>query len=216
MNEADINKPGIRISLMLATVGGFLVFITLVRLVYSVKSDSGARVLASPVDVFAVFEPTAWMGDAAEGTKFVRLTAARPSSSTGFEGPSGKIMNFTVEPGPRGWAGVGWQYPAQNWGQSPGTTIEGAKKLTFWAIGSQGGEILEFKVGGIKDHEKAFPDSANLTLSKQVLTREWKRYEIDLRGQNLSNIVLGFVWISTAESNPRPISFYLGGVKFEN
>ena len=49
------------------------------------------------------------------------------------------------------WAGIYWQYPANNWGTvDKGYDLSKATKLTFWARGAKGGErIEEFKMGGI-------------------------------------------------------------------
>jgi len=50
-----------------------------------------------------------------------------------------------------GWAGCFWQAPANNWGEKKGGyNLSAYTKLTFWARGSKGEEIInEFKVGGI-------------------------------------------------------------------
>src|SRR6266436_5043744 len=68
--------------------------------------------------------------------------------------------------GPKGWAGVYWQKPANNWGDKSGRAgydLRGATKLTFWARGEKGGErVHEFRMGGIVG---LYPDSdvANVT-----------------------------------------------------
>jgi hypothetical protein len=210
------NGRGARIGLIVAAFGGLLVLTALIRLVNSATNDSGRPVLSAPVDVLSVFTPSGWMGDAQEGRKYVQLTEVSPKDEPWRERPRGKILNFTTQPGPQGWVGVGWQYPEGNWGQHPGVSLKGAKKLTFWAAGSQGGEVLEFKIGGIRDKTKGFSDSVEVSLPQEPLLREGQRYEISLQGENLSNVIMGFVWISTSKSNPRPISFYLSDVRFEN
>src|SRR5437016_5144011 len=45
--------------------------------------------------------------------------------------------------GPKAWAGVYWQSPANNWGDRPGRAgydLRGASKLTFWATGVKAGQ----------------------------------------------------------------------------
>jgi hypothetical protein len=210
------NESGARIGLIVACLGGLLILVILIRAVSSVKNDSGTQVLAAPVDVLSMFAPSGWMGDAEEGTEYLQLTEVSLKDKPWLEGPRGKILKFTTRPGPLGWEGIGWQYPPGNWGQHPGLSLKGVGKLTFWAAGSQGGEILEFKIGGIRDRTKVFPDSVEARLPPETLSREGQRYEISLQGQNLSNVITAFIWISTSQSNPRPISFYLGDIRFEN
>ena len=44
---------------------------------------------------------------------------------------------------PGNWTGIAWQNPANDWGDLPGGyDLTGAKKLTFWARGEFGIEIL--------------------------------------------------------------------------
>ena len=70
-----------------------------------------------------------------------------------------------------GWAGVAWQNPANNWGEfDGGYNLTKAKKLSFWARGDKGGEIVEFKLGGTAAN---YPDSENLTTGALTLKNEW-------------------------------------------
>ena len=44
----------------------------------------------------------------------------------------------------QGWAGVYWQNPAQNWGSKKGGfDLTGMTKVTFWARGGKGGEVIQ-------------------------------------------------------------------------
>ncbi len=59
------------------------------------------------------------------------------------------------------WGGVVWQSPANDWGDAPGGfDLTGAKKLTFWARGEKGGEIVNFSFG-IIGKDKPFSDTAS-------------------------------------------------------
>jgi len=121
-------------------------------------------------------------------------------------------IKFTYR-GKRGWAGVAWQDPANNWGDMPGGyDLTGAKKLTFWARGEKGGEVVEFKVG-LLEVSKRYNDTAKVALGKVHLKRRWDQYEIPLGGQNMSQIICAFVWV--VEGNGRPITFYLDEIQFE-
>jgi hypothetical protein len=111
-----------------------------------------------------------------------------------------------------GFGGIVWQSPANDWGEAPGGfNLSGAKKLTFWARGENGGEKVEFQFG-VLGKDKKFPDSdhgsLNVTLGKQ-----WKQYEFDLAGKNLSDIKTGFCWV--VKGTDGPTAFYLDDVRYE-
>lgn len=112
------------------------------------------------------------------------------------------------------WGGVYWQNPANNWGdRQGGYDLTGAKKLTFWARGKKGGErIEEFKMGGITG---LYPDSDIAGIGPVLLTPEWKQYEIDLRGKDLSYISGGFAWATNLDVNPDGATFYLDDIAYE-
>ena len=112
------------------------------------------------------------------------------------------------------WAGIYWLNPANNWGsRKGGFNLDGAKELTFWAKGEKGGErIEEFKVGGIAGD---FPDSDMAVIGPVILTAEWRKYSIDLRGKDLSYISGGFSWATNVDVNPQECTFYLDDLQFE-
>ncbi|MFH0790692.1 MAG: glycoside hydrolase family 2 TIM barrel-domain containing protein [Candidatus Omnitrophota bacterium] len=110
-----------------------------------------------------------------------------------------------------GWAGVYWQEPANNWGEiaQAGYDLSGARRLTFWARGETGGEEVEFKIGGILG---VYGDSCEAVSSGRIqLTREWKKYSIDLSGKELSRIIGGFCFVV----NPPAKTFYLDEIRYE-
>lgn len=133
-----------------------------------------------------------------------------------------------------GWAGLFWQYPANNWGGTPGGyDLTGAKRLTFWAKGAKGGEIINtFQVGGIHGKNS---DSGVKAIGKIVLSTKWQKYTIDLATMDdsiivdeynkgcwpfmapLSRIVGGFGWATSMSANYNEgIVFYLDEIRFEN
>ena len=112
-----------------------------------------------------------------------------------------------------GWGGVVWQSPANDWGDAPGGfDLTGAKKLTFWARGDTGDEVVSFSLGLI-GKDKKYPDTAKGKLADQKLTKDWTQYTIDLTGQDLTDIRTGFCWVVGAKG--QPIKFYLDDIKFE-
>jgi hypothetical protein len=112
-----------------------------------------------------------------------------------------------------GWAGVYWQYPANNWGERKGLNLTGAKRLTLWARGAKGGEKLaSFKVGGITGN---IPDSDSAEIGPIELTKDWKQYSIDLAGKDLSNIAGGFCWSASKDDNQSGFEIYFDDIQFE-
>lgn len=111
------------------------------------------------------------------------------------------------------WGGVVWQTPANNWGEQPGGfDLTGAKKLTFWARGEKGGEVVSFKMG-ILGQDKKYHDSDSASLDNVKLTKDWKQYTIDLSGKDLSHIMTGFVWSLAAQGSS--VTFYLSDIKYQ-
>ena len=109
--------------------------------------------------------------------------------------------------------------PRCNWGidGNAGVDLTGATSVTFWARGEQGGERIEFFVGGVGRNPfngqstVRFPDSfARVPGVGQTITlsTDWQRYTIDLRGKNLSYVLGGFAWVAKVPNNPKGAIFY--------
>ncbi len=148
--------------------------------------------------------PAGWMGD----TKAIKLDPM--CSEQPHSGKTCLRCDFTAD---KGWGGVVWQSPAQDWGdRAGGFDLTGAKRLTFWARGEKGGEVIGFKFG-ILARDKRFFDTGTGSLEKVTLTRDWKQYEIPLSNQDLTRIKTGFVW--NLASAGEPITFYLDDVQWE-
>ena len=154
--------------------------------------------------------PSGWMGD------WEDLTVDDTCATNPHGGSTCVKIVYSAKAGQGNkWAGVYWQHPANNWGESEtgGYDLSGATKLTFWARGEQGGEMIEtFKAGGISGKHG---DSAMGNLPMVRLTAEWKQYTIPLEGKNLSHIVGGFCWATSKQSNPNGATFYLDDIQFE-
>jgi hypothetical protein len=153
------------------------------------------------------YAPSGWMGDHAG----LKMDTASPDNPK-----SGKTtLKFSYKPtGPDKWVGVFWQDPANNWGERDGGyDLSGAKRLSFYARGAQGGEVLkEIKVGGIKGK---FADSDEVPGGPIRLTDKWAHYTVELKGRNLAAISGGFCWVATAQDNPKGLTFYLDDIHFE-
>lgn len=153
--------------------------------------------------------PSGYMGDYSD-IKMDRSSFENPRSGTTCI----KIVYTNDASQGARWAGVQWQNPANNWGdRKGGFDLTGATKLTFWVRGEKGGErIEEFKMGGISG---MYPDSDIAGIGPVLLTEEWKQYEMDLRGKDLSYISGGFAWATNLDVNPDGATFYLDDIKFE-
>jgi hypothetical protein len=151
------------------------------------------------------FIPSGWMGDF-EAVRIDQGCKDRPCS-----GNTCIKLTYSGEPTQgAGWAGMFWQNPESNWGSKDGGfNLSNADKLTFWARGENGGEKLEFKIGGITGD---YPDSDTIGIGPLELTQEWKRYVIDLEGVDLEYISGGFVWAASMMDNPNGFVIYLDDI----
>jgi hypothetical protein len=155
------------------------------------------------------FAASGWMGDVGD-IKLNDAATENPHSGT-------TSMNFTYSgkrSGQQGWAGIMWQNPANNWGSKKGGfDLTGLNKLTFWARGVKGGEVIQkFTIGGIKN---TYADTTVVEMGPVELTDSWKQYTINLTGKDLSYISSGFGWTTTADLNPNGASFFIDDIKFE-
>jgi hypothetical protein len=153
--------------------------------------------------------PSGWMGDFGD----IKV------NDRWMENPYKGTTCIKIEYLPRrsqgaGWMGIYWQNPANNWGsKKSGFDLTGSNKLSFWARGENGGEIIsEFKMGGITGE---FSDSDSAGIGPAMLTQEWKKYEIDLTGKDLSHIIGGFCLSANAEDNPDGFVIYLDEIAYE-
>jgi hypothetical protein len=150
------------------------------------------------------YVPSGWMGN----TRMLKMDEA----STDQPKVGEKCLKIQYLAGDA-WAGIVWQDPPQDWGDQPGGwDLTGAKKLSFWARGAQGGESVSLGVGTIGP-DKPFPDSARLDAKKLTLTPDWKQYTIDLTGQDLSRIKSGLVFVVTGQGEG--ITVYLDNIRYE-
>ena len=157
------------------------------------------------------FYPSGWMGDGESGKKYIGFG----SRAADVDGKTMPVIEIIYQKGPKGWAGIYWQYPDGNWGAEPGRNLLGAKKVTFWAKGAKGGEIVEFKSGGISSGP--YKDSYKTSIGKVILGKNWKRYTIDLSKHDLSSVIGAFAWTVAASDNneAEKVITYLADLRIE-
>jgi hypothetical protein len=154
------------------------------------------------------YVPSGWMGDYGDirfDDKFKDGDKAKPVIKITYSAKAAQS---------NGWAGIYWQNPANNWGsREGGFNLNGAKRVVFNARGEKGGEMVsQFKMGGIEGN---FSDSGSAAIGPITLTKEWKSYEINLDGQELSSISGGFCWTMTRDENPEGAVFFLDDIRYE-
>ena len=166
-----------------------------------------------PFDIWQNFSASGFMGDGMEGTEgYIKL----------FEGWKGNphsapvCIKIVYTPGPKGWGGIYWLNSPDNWGdKQPGNDFSesGYTRITFWAKGESGGEIVEFKAGGITGQKNE--DSFQVTTRKVVLDKTWKKYTMKLERKDLSSVIGGFCWVANKAANPDGVIFYLDDIVYE-
>ncbi len=150
--------------------------------------------------------PSGWMGNS---------QALKIDSASKVNPHSGQTCLQVTYSAPDQWAGVVWQSPANNWGNLPGGyDLSKAKKLSFFARGESGNEVVQFSFG-IIGKDKKYPDSSSGKLDKLKLSKDWQKYTIDLSGKDLTRIQTGFVF-SLAGQNQQKTVFYLDDIRYED
>lgn len=147
--------------------------------------------------------PSGYMGDAAQ------IAMDLASSRQPFSGSSCIEAQFKSD---KGWGGVVWQSPPNDWGdQAGGYDLSAANVLSFRVRGAEGGERVTFGMGLI-GADKPFPDSDSVAIKELSLTTEWREIRLPLGGRNLSCIKSGFYW--TLGGQGRPVTFYLDQIEY--
>lgn len=150
------------------------------------------------------YVPTGWMGE----TKQIALAADCATRPHG-----GKTCIRAEFKSASGWGGVVWQHPGNNWGERPGGwNLTGSKRLTFWARGERGDEVVSFQFG-LVGSDKRYHDTAKGELQNVRLTKDWQEFSLDVSGDDLSRILTGFAWVVAGQG--KPVTFYLDDVRYE-
>jgi len=164
-----------------------------------------------PINLTDFFYPSGWMGDYED----IKLNDV--FTGTFHTGNSCTKITYTAKGLPlnKNWAGIYWLYPDKNWGNFPESRdLTGARRITFWVKGQQGGEKAEFKTGGINGKYK---DSMGGPYSTGVLklTSDWKKFSIELDGYDLSHVIGGFCWVAAKALNPKGCTIYIDDILIE-
>ena len=166
-----------------------------VELPYTLYAESDSQ---------SVFTPSGYMGNA-QAVSMQFDSTDRPKEGS-------NCIKITYSSGDA-WGGVLWQSPAEDWdGNLPGgANLSQATELEFWARGKNGGEKVNF-VFGLLDGDQPYRDTAKGELKDIVLTKDWNRYSIPLRGLDLRQIKTGFGWSLAGQG--QAVTFFLDGIQY--
>lgn len=115
-----------------------------------------------------------------------------------------------------GFAGVCWKNEAGNEGQAPGEDLSkpGYRRLTFWAKGAAGGEVVEFRAGGLGNIKTLYRDSFDVTAGKLRLGPAWKEYTIYVMDADLSSVMTPFCALFHREDHPGAATVFLDDIEY--
>ncbi|MFH1778908.1 MAG: beta-galactosidase [Candidatus Omnitrophota bacterium] len=161
------------------------------------------------------FWPGGWMGDT--GALTIDEGSPDPCPADGADPwVCTKVTYSGVATNGQNWAGIYWLYPDKNWGTDPdgGWNLSGVTYLSFWAKGQNGGEKINFGVGGVTG---TCGDTIQPTVKIPVtLTNTWTQYFINLSGKDGSRVVGGFEFDTSNTLNPNGATFYVDEIYFYN
>jgi len=166
------------------------------------------------LDIQNRFVASGYMGDGEYGDEYIKFEGANESDP--HSPPTCIKIKYIF--GPQKYAGIYWQNKPDNWGDRAGTDYsrKGFTKVTFYAKGETGKEVVEFKSGGIHDPQKSYHDSYEESTGRITLTQEWEKYEINLEGVDLSSVIGGFCWVASKDyNNQNSITFFVDNIQFE-
>ncbi|MDR1677558.1 MAG: hypothetical protein LBS44_04110, partial [Deltaproteobacteria bacterium] len=161
------------------------------------------------------------------GYRYDHIPVTR-DDAVGLDGTTGILA--TIDLSKNEWGGYmfangvlnpGDRLPSPDFGKSEaGLNLTGAEKLTFYAKGQTGDEVVEFFVAGLGHSETGstrYADTARKRSLGQVrLSSDWKQYTINLASLDLSRIGCGFGWVARqASNNKAPITFFLDDIRYE-
>jgi hypothetical protein len=129
------------------------------------------------------------VGDAKLGTLYVKINENFIDSENHCE----FCTRIEVVSGPEGEAGIAYVLDKP-------LDFSQAKSVTFFAMGEKGGEKVKFKVAGKKidtlqaeDGTEPFTEHQfELTTTEVTLNQEWRKYNVDVTGADLTGITHPF------------------------
>jgi hypothetical protein len=168
-------------------------------------AGGGDAPLKLPVAADDLFADSGYMGDGATPG-----AVGDAQSCPQREGDrKGKCHKFSYTPGSVGWAGIYWQFPANNWGTQIGQDVPaGAQSISFWAWGAKGGETVTF-FAGLQPYDGFYTATNPISL-----TTTPTQYTLNLSKVTYSKVIGGFGWSTQAQGN-LPVNFYVDDIEWK-
>jgi hypothetical protein len=115
-----------------------------------------------------------------------------------------------------GFAGICWKNRAGNEGEAPGDDLSGAgyRRISFWAKGAAGGEIVEFRAGGLGHVKTRYRETFDVTAGKLKLSPSWTEHSIYVSNADLSSVMTPFCALFHQEDNPAKTVIYLDDIQY--
>lgn len=107
-----------------------------------------------------------------------------------------------------------------SWAADKQFNLKGAKKVTFYVMGEEGGEKVKFKAAGKKldkiiNGQPAKDVKFGIESKPVVLTDEWKKFEIDLNNEDLTGVSNPFAVGIDRDYNDGPVRIFIKGIMLE-
>ncbi len=108
-----------------------------------------------------------------------------------------------------------------SWAADKQFDLKGAKKVTFYVMGDDGGEKVKFKAAGKKidkliNGNKAMDVEFGIESKPVVLTDEWKKFEIDLSKEDLTGVSNPFAVGIDRDFNDGPVRIFIKAILLED
>lgn len=115
-----------------------------------------------------------------------------------------------------GLGGVCWQNRPGNQGDAPGDDLSGKgyRRISFWARGDKGGEVVEFRAGGLGNIKTRHQDSFDVSLGKVRLATSWSEHTLFLQDADLSSVITPFCVVIEAGPNPNGALVYVDDIEY--
>lgn len=116
-----------------------------------------------------------------------------------------------------GLGGVCWQNRPGNQGDlaaGDNLSSKGYRRVSFWARGAKGGEVVEFRAGGLGNIKTRYQDSFDVSLGKVKLKNEWAEYSLFLNDADLSSVITLFCAVIEVGPNPDGALVYVDDIVY--
>jgi hypothetical protein len=115
-----------------------------------------------------------------------------------------------------GFGGFCWKNRAGNEGEAAGDNLSAAgyRRISFWAKGEKGGEVAEFRAGGLGNVKTRHRDSLDVTAGKIKLNAGWHEYSIYVIDADLSSVMTPFCVLLYREDNADGAVVYVDDIEY--